>query len=399
MYELPSGRLLHTREVLDDEAVHGLEAVVVAQPNDSPSPLPKPPPPPPPPPLLLLLHGVRQVRVYRLDSSGRPTEILACGCACRVLALRELLHLNALAVGCDDNVLRLWHLPKPEAAAAVATAAASRAGRAPLPVQRISCTARSILYAMALQRVADPAAPMLAAVGSAFRTVLVWDARPVAHGDTLSQQPPHEHCRRPPLWQLEGHEGAVFRLAWSGTLLASVSDDRRAMLWRVVPPSPGSEAGAADAGGQPPLLRSEHSWFAHSVRIWDCCWASDGGEEGLQLATAGEDGSAKLWRIACGRSTKGGGGERIELLSTLRGHAGKHVWCVAASSGGAGSPRLLASGGADGAVKLWPLSSAASDGGDRDEHRLCKASLELSSIEVSGGEGLPRDAPIRAVQV
>ena len=145
--------------------------------------------------------------------------------------------------------------------------------------------------------------------------------------------------------------------------------------------------------------QGEHSWFAHSVRIWDCCWASDGGEEGLQLATAGEDGSAKLWRIACGRSTKGGGGERIELLSTLRGHAGKHVWCVAATSGGAGSPRLLASGGADGAVKLWPLSSAASDGGDRDEHRLCQASLELSSIEVSGGEGLPRDAPIRAVQV
>ena len=92
----------------------------------------------------------------------------------------------------------------------------------------------------------------------------------------------------------------------------------------------------------------------------------------------------------------GGDGEGIELLSTLRGHAGKHVWCVAATSGGAGSPRLLASGGADGAVKLWPFSSAASN--DDGERRLAKVSLELSSIELSGGRGLPVNDAIRAVQ-
>src|SRR5262249_31911152 len=55
------------------------------------------------------------------------------------------------------------------------------------------------------------------------------------------------------------------------------------------------------------------------------------------LATAGDDGTVRLWDTHTGK-----------MLDLLTGHAGR-IWCVAFSPDG----RMLASAGRDGTVQLW----------------------------------------------
>jgi WD40 repeat protein len=61
------------------------------------------------------------------------------------------------------------------------------------------------------------------------------------------------------------------------------------------------------------------------------------------VASGGVDGTVKLWAVTSGR-----------LLATLQGHSGA-VYSVALSGDG----RLVASGGIDGRVRLWEVRSGA----------------------------------------
>lgn len=70
--------------------------------------------------------------------------------------------------------------------------------------------------------------------------------------------------------------------------------------------------------------------------------------DGRQLASAGDDGTIKLWKADSGQEVR-----------TLRGHSGV-VWSVAYSPDG----RQLASAGADGSVKLWDATTG------KEQHSL-----------------------------
>ena len=144
----------------------------------------------------------------------------------------------------------------------------------------------------------------------------------------------------------------------------------------------------------------------------------------LAIASCGEDGAVKLWRVSVPPHGVQGDGvlagrpgseapSGAELITTLRGHAGKHVWCLAASRADAAA-RVLASGGADGAIKLWPLpatreprSGARVRGGDGAEAapKALEVEIELSSLAYSAlgptagaDESELAEAPIRALQ-
>ncbi|MCH89801.1 WD repeat-containing protein, partial [Trifolium medium] len=63
--------------------------------------------------------------------------------------------------------------------------------------------------------------------------------------------------------KLVGHEGSIFRIAWSscGSKLVSVSDDRSARVWDV-------PIEREDSLHHDPIAIV---LFGHNARVWDCC--------------------------------------------------------------------------------------------------------------------------------
>jgi WD40 repeat protein len=100
-------------------------------------------------------------------------------------------------------------------------------------------------------------------------------------------------------------------------VLASASNDGTARLW--------------DTAAGAPL----HTLAANRGRLWSAAFSPDG----TLLATAGDDLSVRLWDVRTGAH-----------LHTLIGHS-RRVWSVAFSPDGT----LLASAGDDGAVGLWAV--------------------------------------------
>jgi WD40 repeat protein len=221
----------------------------------------------------------------------------------------------------------------------------------------------------------------LLASGSGDGTARLWDVsaslergRPFAERSADSGSSP----AAPPsggrlLATLQGHTSVVRGAALSadGQLLASAGFDGAVRLWEASTGRPlatllgrtdGVRAVALAADGQ--LLASGS--LDGAVRVWD---ASSGrplttlqghvgtvrgvalAADAQLLASSGEDGTVRLWdpRSACSAGQGASGGQR---LATLQGHTGG-VWGVALSADG----RLLASGGGDGAVRLWEAST------------------------------------------
>jgi WD40 repeat protein len=121
---------------------------------------------------------------------------------------------------------------------------------------------------------------------------------------------------------LEGHSDRIYSVVFSpsGDQLASASNDGQARVWELRP-------------GQPwqPLLR--HTFDGGAGRLWSV----DFNAAGDRLAIGGDDAVVRVWDTASGR-----------LLHALTGHA-RRVWSVAFSP----VSDVLASAGDDGVVILW----------------------------------------------
>ncbi|KAJ0409694.1 hypothetical protein ATCC90586_007483 [Pythium insidiosum] len=191
-------------------------------------------------------------------------------------------------------------------------------------LRSVYCTERCILYSLAFfgRRASD----LMVAAGTVFQQVLLWAPRD--ENDSQAD-------RADPQQRLHGHDGVIFKLEWSSDAhkLASVSDDRTVQLW--------SHASAEDAASTPfdratwlstPYGSQFRAW-GHTARLWDVRFTDVG------IITTSEDTMARVWDWSG------------QCLATLQGHTGKHIWRVAVHP----SQRLLATGGGDGAVKLWDL--------------------------------------------
>jgi WD40 repeat protein/DNA-binding SARP family transcriptional activator len=139
------------------------------------------------------------------------------------------------------------------------------------------------------------------------------------------------------LLTLDGHGGSVFDVSFSpdGTRLATASEDGTAKVWDLVPP-------AAAVTGDLLLTLQGHGtdiWGTPSRDVFGVAFSPDG----TRLATAGWDGTVRVWEASNG-----------EELLTLTGHATR-VNSVTFGPGG----RHLASADWDGTVRVWDLEAPA----------------------------------------
>ncbi len=154
-------------------------------------------------------------------------------------------------------------------------------------------------------------------------------------GQLRGQQPPGgEEAGPKPLKVLAGHAGPVHSVAFSpdGKLLASGDVAQMVKLWKAVD---GKEVAALR--GQRPYTPYPTPIPSSRAGINSLAFAKDG----ETLATAGSDGTIKLWDVPTA----------AELI-TLRGHAGP-VLCVAFSPEG----KTIASAGEDRFIRFWDTTA------------------------------------------
>lgn len=134
---------------------------------------------------------------------------------------------------------------------------------------------------------------------------------------------------------LYGEQGWISACAWAplagtggGLWLATAGEDGTVRMW---------DGASGEVG---PVLRG------HEGRVATCAWAPSADTEGvLWLASAGDDGTVRLWDGASG-----------EAGPVLRGHKGIIAACAWAPSVGVGGRLWLASAGDDGLLLLWDVT-------------------------------------------
>ncbi|KAF1827915.1 WD40 repeat-like protein [Dissoconium aciculare CBS 342.82] len=212
----------------------------------------------------------------------------------------------------------------------------------------------------------------LIASGTAFGDVIVWSCAVSASGEELSAASQTHYV-------FSAHQGSVFGVTISSPeiaasfggrsrVLASCSDDRTVRLWDIsdlTVKSPtllelqrqtgfGTED-AKDANG-PQCLSSV---MGHISRIWHVRFVqyspsvTKDGAAPLNKAVVlsfGEDASCIAWSAEPGVNSVDHP-FRLTQMSVVKAHAGKSIWSVGMS------PRMdVATGGADGAVAIFPSS-------------------------------------------
>ncbi|KAI9907929.1 hypothetical protein PsorP6_004129 [Peronosclerospora sorghi] len=194
-------------------------------------------------------------------------------------------------------------------------------------LRSVQCAERCILYSLAFHgRSFDE---LVVASGTVFQQILLWNP--------MEKAGQHSSAVVAPVQRLHAHDGVLFKLAWSSdaSFLVSVSDDRTVQLWSKNVTTDAEKVQQPRTRSRSDLLQKQYASvfraWGHSARIWDVSFWERG------VVTASEDGVAKLWNF------------NGTCVATLQGHVGKHVWRVAVHP----SQTILATGGGDGAVKLW----------------------------------------------
>uniref|UniRef100_A0A8C9SQ70 tRNA (34-2'-O)-methyltransferase regulator WDR6 n=1 Tax=Scleropages formosus TaxID=113540 RepID=A0A8C9SQ70_SCLFO len=211
---------------------------------------------------------------------------------------------------------------------------------------RSSCEDGCLLYSALL---VGPCWQSLTVVGgTVFNQLVIW--RPTVTTGSGRTAPVER--------RLKGHSGVIFGLAYlpERGWLASASDDRSVRVWGV-----GPLGGAAGCGDPSPTCLQV--LYGHQARVFSVTLLPVG------VLSAGEDGVCLLWDCGSGKVSR-----------ALNGHRVGGVRALAVSSGWGGRSPQVATGGADGGIRLWSLGET--DGGQ------VEAEL-VQDLEFQGG-GSPK---------
>lgn len=219
-------------------------------------------------------------------------------------------------------------------------------------VQR-SCLEGCLLYS-ALLLVHESWADTILVGGTVFNQLVLWKPE---GGDERDKAPVER--------RLLGHSGVIFSISYlqEQGWLASASDDRSVRLWSVgTLGGPGGKCGDLN----PACLRV---LYGHQARVFSVCLTPG------KVFSAGEDGACLVWDWA-------GGGK---VVRTLKGHRAGGVRALAISKETGGEERWVATGGADGGVRLWRV-----EGREERKERMEEAATEKLSDLKFAGQGLPK---------
>ncbi|KAM4738349.1 tRNA (34-2'-O)-methyltransferase regulator WDR6 isoform 2-T2 [Anableps anableps] len=215
-----------------------------------------------------------------------------------------------------------------------------------------SCLEGCLLYS-ALFLVHESWADTVLVGGTVFNQLIIWKP---GRGDEIIKSGHKAPVER----RLSGHSGVIFSISYlqEKGYLASASDDRSVRVWGVgALGGPGGKCGDSD----PTCLRV---LYGHQARVFSVHLSAE------YAFSAGEDGACLVWDLV-------GGGK---VIRTLKGHRAGGVRSLAVSGGTGDGERWVATGGADGGVRLWKVED--------DEE---KESLEEKLTDLKfPGPGLPK---------
>ncbi|EEF47191.1 nucleotide binding protein, putative [Ricinus communis] len=232
---------------------------------------------------------------------------------------------DCLGIGCGDNSVCIWDISSSSI------------------ILQVQSPEKCLLYSMRLW--GYNLESLRIASGTIFNEVIsIWKVVPHEGSLTLrsalgddkrlnNSSSTQLHCQQYKavhISRLVGHEGSIFRLAWSsdGSKLVSVSDDRSARIWAV-------EAEQNDPDNQV-METAGTILFGHTARVWDCCIFDS------LIVTAGEDCTCRVWGLD---------GKQHRMIKE---HIGRGVWrCLYDQNSS-----LLLTAGFDSAVKVHQLPAS-----------------------------------------
>lgn len=196
-------------------------------------------------------------------------------------------------------------------------------------VQR-SCLEGCLLYS-ALLLVHESWVDTVLVGGTVFNQLVLWKP---GGGDKSSDFEDKAQVER----RLLGHSGVIFSISYfqEKGWLASASDDRSVRVWGVgALGGPGGDCGHLN----PTCLRV---LYGHQARVFSVHLSPE------KVFSAGEDGACLVWDWT---------GEG-KVVRTLKGHRAGGVRALAVSEGTGDKERWVATGGADGGVRLWRVEES-----------------------------------------
>lgn len=223
-------------------------------------------------------------------------------------------------------------------------------------VQR-SCIEGCLLYS-ALLLVHESWMDTVLVGGTVFNQLVLWKPGVEDKSSNSEHKAPVER-------RLLGHSGVIFSISYlqEKGWLASASDDRSVRVWGVgALGGPGGKCGDLNSS----CLRV---LYGHQARVFSVRLSPG------KVFSAGEDGACLVWDWA-------GGGK---VVRTLKGHRAGGVRALAVSEGTGDDERWVATGGADGGVRLWKVERS-----EERKERIEEAWTEKLTDLKLPGEGLPK---------
>ncbi|OQD92167.1 hypothetical protein PENSOL_c044G10786 [Penicillium solitum] len=252
-----------------------------------------------------------------------------------------------------------------------------------ISIYQLATSVKSILYSADV--IALSSSHVLIAAGTVFGEIIVWSCFLNKNGSHKANAIGSIHHF------FTGHDGSIFSVrispqipslngGQSGRILASCSDDRTVRIWDISdcehktaqdPSAYSTDGFDLRSTGFGPVEEGEESVgsescvvqaFAHAARIWGVHFRAikNNNQTHMGLVSRGEDCTCVLWDLSWHSSSAGMTDYQLTQTSSIKTHFGKHIWALDLCR--IGSETVVYTGGADGALKSFPIKE------NDDEH-------------------------------